>query len=483
MRIAIAGMGIESSVFSAHHAGSEDFRVVRGPAVLDRFADALAGSDDVEWVPILTADAMPGGAVEADFFERVQADIVGGLRAAGDLDGVYFPLHGAMTVLGREDAEGELAESVRRVVGPDCLISASMDPHGNVSERLARTVDLLTSHRMSPHEDRELTERRAVANLLRCLRDGVRPRRAWMTVPVLLPGERACTRDEPAKGLYERLPWIESQDGVIDAAIWIGYAWGDESRCRAAVLVSGTDEELILRHARQLAQAWWDARTDFSFSVEAGEADWAIGRGLDSPARPYFVSDSGDNPTAGGSNDVAYTLGRLLAEPRLASGGKTAIWASVVAPGAVAACEAAGVGGTVDAVVGGHFGSTQGGTIRLAGTVSALHTPDNGRGAAQRLAVVRSGGVSAVLSRRRAAFHYMRQLTDLGLDPAAYDVTVVKIGYLVPDLFDAAAGWTLALTPGGVDQELTRLGHRRLRRPIWPLDPDMPTPDFTPQVI
>lgn len=482
MRIAIGGMGIESSVFSAHHSGSDDFRVVRGSALLERFAHALP--DGVEWVPLVSASAMPGGAVDPAYFEQIKTELLDGLRSAGRLDGVYLPLHGAMTVQGRDDAEGELAVTLRAVVGPGCLVSASMDPHGNVSERLVRSLDLLTSHRMSPHEDSLLTEQRAVANLIACLHTGVRPRRAWVTVPVLLPGERACTRDEPARGLYGRLPAIESQAGVIDAAIWIGYAWGDEPRCRAAVVVSGTDDALINRHAEQLARAWWDARGDFGLGADAGDADWSIARGLDSPRRPYFVSDSGDNPTAGGSNDVAYTLGRLLAEPRLASAVKTAIWASVVAPDAVASCVAAGVGGAVDVEVGGYFGSPQGGRVRLAGTVTALR-PGMARdgGEPPTIAVVRSGGVSAVLTERRTAFHHVRQLTDLGLDPAGYDVTVIKVGYLVPDLFAAARGWTLALTPGGVDQEIIRLGHRAVTRPIWPLDRDMADPDLTPTLI
>jgi hypothetical protein len=28
----------------------------------------------------------------------------------------------------------------------------------------------------------------------------------------------------------------------------------------------------------------------------------------------------------------------------------------------------------------------------------------------------------------------------------------------------------LGLTPGGVDQDLERLGHQRIRRPMWPFD-------------
>jgi microcystin degradation protein MlrC len=58
----------------------------------------------------------------------------------------------------------------------------------------------------------------------------------------------------------------------------------------------------------------------------------------------------------------------------------------------------------------------------------------------------------------------------LGLEPTTADIVVVKIGYLEPELYDLAAGWTLALTPGGVDQDLLRLGHHRLRPGVYPFD-------------
>ncbi|HKY50766.1 MAG TPA: MlrC C-terminal domain-containing protein, partial [Candidatus Limnocylindria bacterium] len=81
---------------------------------------------------------------------------------------------------------------------------------------------------------------------------------------------------------------------------------------------------------------------------------------------------------------------------------------------------------------------------------------------------------------RRKPFHLLRDFTQLGLAPAAHEMTVVKVGYLVPELFAAARGWVLGLTPGGVDQDIARLGHRDLTRPIHPLDPDMPAPDLEP---
>src|SRR5204863_6177679 len=142
----------------------------------------------------------------------------------------------------------------------DSLVSAAMDPHGNLSRPLMESLDLATSHRMSPHEDAPLTKRRAIANLVSCLSAEVRPRRAWVRVPVLLPGERACTRDEPARSIYGGLPAIAACAGIIDAAVWIGYAWADEPRCSAAVVVTGTDEKAITREARSLAEEYWKAR-------------------------------------------------------------------------------------------------------------------------------------------------------------------------------------------------------------------------------
>ncbi len=452
---------------------------MRGDELLARYEDD-ALPDHVEWRPLVHARAVPGGAVERDFYESVKTELLQRLRAALPLDGMFLDIHGAMTVLGMTDAEGDLAFAVREIIGPGALISASMDPHGNMSRRLVTAIDLATSHRRSPHEDAPLTKQRAVANLVACLDQGVRPLKAWVRVPVLLPGEKASTRDEPARSIYGRLATIERSAGIIDAAVWIGYAWADEPRCSAAVLVTGTDADAIAREACALAEMYWNARAQFSFSTSAGDADWCIVTGLASRVRPYLISDAGDNPTAGGAGDVAFMLERLLAHPALSSGQATAIWASVVDPSGVAQCVAAGEGGTVDLRVGGAFGSRSGANTALRGEVRRVLMRDPVGG---DIAVVASGGVRAVLTSRRKPFHFIRDFMELRLDPTAHDLTVVKVGYLVPELFDAAKGWVLALTPGGVDQDLVRLGHRSLDRPIYPLDPAMTTPDLAPAIV
>jgi microcystin degradation protein MlrC len=482
LRIGIAGMSTESSTFAPHRTTLEDFRVARGAELADRYPFLsdwrLPGRADVEFVPLLQASALPGGQVLPEVYDTLEAEILDLIRTAvaeRPFDGFYLDIHGAMAVEGRRDAEARLARRIRDLVGPRCLISASMDLHGQVSRELAATVDLLTAFRTAPHIDYIETRERAVRNLVHCLTEGIRPVRAWVRVPVLLPGEKTSTRVEPARSIYATLPDIERQPGVLDASLWVGYAWADEPRSAATVVVSGTDREAVAGHAERLARAWWDVRHQFEFCAPAGPADWCVAQAFDSDQRPFFISDSGDNPTGGGSNDVAWFLGHLLATPELASGERSAIWASCVAPDAVRACVRAGVGGSVNVDVGGCFGG--GDPVAVSGTVTHVEHDDPVGG---DIAVVRSGGVHAVLTSRRKPFHYVADLEKLGLDPAQHDITAVKIGYLQPDLYQAAKGWVLALTPGGVDQDLNRLEYRHVLRPIHPLDSEIAEPDLSP---
>ena len=152
-----------------------------------------------------------------------------------------------MSVEGLDDPEGDMIERVRGVVGKKTVISTSMDLHGNVSWRLAHQSDLITCYRMAPHEDELESKERAVTNLLDRLESGKgKPAcKAWIPVPILLPGEQTSTRIEPGKGLYAQVAPASKRPGVTDAAIWIGYAWADEPRNHAVVMVTGDDKATV----------------------------------------------------------------------------------------------------------------------------------------------------------------------------------------------------------------------------------------------
>ncbi|MFI6497768.1 M81 family metallopeptidase [Nonomuraea typhae] len=546
-RVAVCGIGTESSTFSAHRTTVDDFTlwtdISRYP-FLEADASSASGwwpGTRVEFVPLLVARALPGGPVTREAYTALESRLLAALTAEGPFDAVYLDLHGAMHVEGRDDAEAGLAAAIRAIIGRDRPIAASMDLHGQVSRRFAELVDLPTAYRTAPHVDMEETRERACRLLVHALTKDTHPPaegtdpltqgteplsegtdpltqgteplpegtdpltqdtdplpegtdppprgsnlpargaelvRAWVRVPLLLPGERTSTRLDPAAAIYARLPEVSRRPGVLDASIWIGYAWADAPRTGVDLLVSGTCPDAVTEAAAELARALWRARDDYAFAMPALSPRAAIETALAAPARPYFVSDSGDNPTAGGSGDAAWFLADLLATPSLAAGEKTAIWASCADPAAVAACVAAGAGAAVELRVGGVFSGDP--PVPLRGVVHAVRPGDPVGG---DLAVVRSGGVHAVLTTRRKPYHFIADLTELGLDPWRHDLTAVKIGYLEPDLHRAAAGSVLALTPGGVSQDLAALPYRRLTRPIHPLDPDMPAPDLTPVLL
>ncbi|MEJ3653333.1 M81 family metallopeptidase [Actinomycetes bacterium KLBMP 9759] len=471
MRIGILGIAIESSTFCPHRSRVDDFTVLTGQELLDLYDWAQPGHElaaAAEWVPVLRARALPGGALLAQEYARLKVDLLTRLRAAGQLDGVLLDLHGAMSVDGLVDAELDLVTAVREVVGPQAVLSAAMDLHGNVSEGFARVVDLLTCYRTAPHVDTWETRERAARNLVTAMREGTRPAKAWVPVPVLLPGEKTSTRIEPAAALYAAVPGIEARKGVLDAAVWVGYAWADEPRCHAAVVVTGYDAEAVRAGARELAEHYWRVRHEFAFVAPTGTLDQCVDAALASPARPFLISDSGDNPGAGGADDVAWTLGQLLARDL-----PSAVCASVTDADAVAALQAHAAGDDVSVTVGDAFGSGLG-QVKLDGRL---------RFVSPAAAVITVGGLDAVITARRTAFHDPARFAEVGLDVTAYDIVVTKIGYLEPGLYAIAADWLLALTPGGVDQDLLRLGHHGIRRPMFPFDADMPDPDLEPRIL
>lgn len=488
-RIAICGIAIETSTFSPHRSGDEAFAEFRGEELLGLNPFLAPGQfyrEAAEWLPVLKARSLPGGRVVPATYERLRAEIVEGLRALGPVDAVWFDIHGAMFVDGMLDAEGDLAQHVRAAVGPEPLIAASMDLHGNVSPRLAEVADHLTCYRMAPHEDAPNTRMRLAYTLLRRLRGphGADPHarlpwKARVPVPILLPGEMTSTRLEPTTSLYAEVARVAELPGVEDASFWIGYAWADEPRCNATVMVCGDDVDLISNEAERLADHIWAARAGFQFVAPADDFDACLDTAQQRITEidgPFVISDSGDNPTAGGAGDTTYALHHVLAHP-IAATGAVIIVASVFDADAVAACRRAGVGAEVDLPgVGARVDHGPSGPVRLRGQVHSLTSGDPKAG---DVAVVACGTVYAIITERRKPYHLLSDFTDLDLDPTACDLLIVKIGYLEPQLYDLAADWLLALTPGGVDQDLIRLGHEHIARPMYPFDVDMTDPDLS----
>ncbi|WP_279581236.1 MlrC C-terminal domain-containing protein [Fodinicola feengrottensis] len=156
---------------------------------------------------------------------------------------------------------------------------------------------------------------------------------------------------------------------------------------------------MITAKAAELARAYWDARSDFAFVAPTGTLAECVRQAVASPARPFYISDCGDNPTAGGAGDTSWTLSELLHSPEIVDSERTTLYAAIVDPVAVAAAVAAGVGADVWVELGGHVDAGPCGPVALRAKVDAVDLGDPVAGTAVVLVV----GAGCTSSRPPAA--------------------------------------------------------------------------------
>jgi len=485
-RIAIAGLAIESSTFSPAKTHEEDFKAKVGEDVFSFYpflAKDSLNRNKANWIPTLRAHALPGGIVTKEAYESLVNKTLNMLKENLPFDGLFFDIHGAMSVEGIDDPEGDFIKKIRNVIGYQTLISTSMDLHGNVSLKLAKQTDLITCYRMAPHEDAMESKKRAVENLLKRLDSGKgKPLfKARIEVPILLPGEKTSTRIEPGKSLYAKVNPITKSPGIIDAGIWIGYAWADEPRNHAVIMVTGDNKKSVSQAAEYLAESFWSVKEEFEFVAPVASLEESLNLALDSKTIPYIISDMGDNPTAGGAGDVTWTLNELLKRKEFKkSNGPSVVYASIPGPKLVSKAIKLGIGKEIEEFVGAQVDDRYSPPIKIKGKIKAIKYGDK---YAETEVVVQSGSIHVIVTKKRKPYHKESDFLELGINPRKANILIVKIGYLVPELYNINKGWIMALTPGGVDQDLFRLGYKRIRRPMFPLDDFKIKPDLSVKLV
>ena len=479
-RIGIAGIQIENSVFIPNRQP-----IVGRPLSLPNYIspDSVMGQAAV-WLPSLMGGGGGRGPVTRESFEIFVNNALEIIKENMPYDAFWFYNHGACSVEGVDDPEGEFMERVRGVIGNDALVTTTMDLHGNVSWRVALYSDIITTFRKAPHDDSRESHRRGVVNLLDRLSSGKgRPAyKAWVAVPVLLSGEWSSTRVEPAKSLYALVPEVEAMPGVLDAGIWIGYVWGDERRNQGAVMVVGDDKAQVESGAKKLAQKFWDVRHEFCLEAPGYPLEKCLDLAIASDKKPFFISDMGDNPGGGGSGEVTWTLARVLKRPEFMSpNGKSLLYCSIPGSEMVEAARKAGIGGQAEAYVGAMLDNSYEPPILLSGTVIYVspapeqdQTPESQARRRTDIAIIKTGSVYVVVGTSSPT----PNLEGTGIDPSKMDIVMVKQGYLVNQWYNMQADWVMAQTRGGVDQDFKSVPYKRIIRPMFPIDSDMPDPEL-----
>jgi len=484
-RIAVGGIQHETNTFSPVKATYDDFvapdawpGLTRGAAMFDAVAGVnlpVAGAVHElrglrhECVPLLWCSAQPSGCVTRDAYDRISSMLLEDLARERDrgLDGVYLDLHGAMVAEHVPDADGDLLERVRALVGPRLPVVASLDYHANVSPRMAANASALVAYRTYPHVDMAGSGERAA----RCLHDlftRERPVARLELIDFLVALTSQSTLVEPMQSLVNSA--IEAERAPLAAvSITPGFPAADVAECGPAIYACGHDAAAVERTVARLAAEFRSRESDFV--LELHPIANAIDLLMKSPptrGRPTILVDTQDNPGAGGNADTMELIAALVATnvPHVLAG-------VICDPRAAAHAHAAGQGATVELALG-------------AATEPALHRPLHARYTVEALgdgrftgtgpfyhgarfdlgpmALLRTGGVRiAVASRKqqaadRAMFRHLR------IEPADYAVLALKSSVHFRADFGSIAGRILVVeAPGPSIADPARLPFRHLR--------------------
>jgi microcystin degradation protein MlrC len=424
----------------------------------------------------------PAGPMSREAFEHFRAVLTEGVRAAGRLDGVLLALHGACVAEHETDGDGVLARSVRELVGPDVPIVITLDPHSNVSDLLAASVNAMTAYRTHPHTDHKETGLRAAAILARCMAEGLLPvvhlARGWQMRG--FDASRTSLPDGPMRRALALARQIEGDHpDAIEVSIQSGFVLADVWRVGPSVAVTGLRAALALQSAaeRLMHFAWDERRSETVAMLSVSEALEAVRAVLPGPG-PVVLSDFGDAPGGGGYGDATAVLAALLADPP----GNT-VFASIADAEAVRAATVAGVGNTLKLSLGGHTAPEHGGPPIVDDfQVLALSDGSYTHEGPYTPGLVGNFGASVLLGCRGVRIvvtSFQRNILDLqqlrifGIDPSACGLIAIKCMDAFRAAFAPIARAVIACESGGVSSRIhTTLVYRNVRRPIWPLDPD-----------
>ena len=457
MKIIVAAYQCESNSQAKLHPQRHDFEYFKGEDIFKKLVvkDVLE-KNGFEVIPSIYAVALPSATVERDTYGYYAEQILETVRANPDAAGVFIFFHGSMEVEEIGSGELYLLKEIRKIVSKDCLIALSLDAHANITDELCDYADIISGFKTVPHTDQAETQMRSVGALIYCLKNGIRPYAKMVRVPFLLKNDTLQTAYEPLKGLIKETVELEKTDEIFTANLFLGHCWVDAPNTSASTVVCAKSGKRAEEIAKDLANKLWATRRDYKFLCEAELPYECVKRAIEGKEKRIFITDSGDNTTAGAEGDTTGILRLFLTEnPKK----KTCV---------------AGI--TDFETVNEFFKNRDGeeiylksfdkvGVIKAHGEILGWTKEIIGRSL-----TVSFGNVDTIFTEYRSAFVEKGNFDKANVDLLEYEIVVVKLGYLFTELKPYADRELFALSDGASCVELARLNLKKIIRPMFPLD-------------
>lgn len=489
MKIVIAQMKHETNTFSPVPTPFPRFSRGGGLAPESRAAyDAFKGTDTAiaaffdlaeaagaELVIPIAASAWPSGPVEDAAFEYIAGRICAAV--AGGCDAILLDLHGAMVTQSLEDGEGELLARIRRIA-PQVPLGVALDMHTNLFPAMVEGATVIAGYQTYPHVDVYDTGMRAGKAVLALLEGKAAPVMAWGNRPMLPHVMRQASEDSPNRELQARCREMESE-GALAASLFVGFPHADIPNAGlSAVVVTDGDAALARRWCDELLDLAWREREAFVYRIEP--LAQSLARAQTFKDGPVVLLDHYDNASSGGTMDTMAVLGAIL-DAGLPDVAAFAIYDPV----AVQAMIRAGIGAELTLPLGGKLDlpgigrkgepRVVSGRVKLISNGRFRNRGPMGRGVQMDMGptvVFDTGRVEIVVISRHQEPNDYACLLAVGIDPQSKRFLMLK----------SRVHWRAGFKPitkaivecagvGVCTSDYGTLGFRRVRRPIFPLDP------------
>ncbi|EKD54011.1 MAG: hypothetical protein ACD_60C00132G0017 [uncultured bacterium] len=484
MKVYAASIQTETNTFSpvptSREMFEETYKTFRGQdpinpnfwgAPMVEFERLSAHYGDI-YVEGLCVAAEPAGTVPKDVYVNYREEILEDLRTQLPVDMVLLNLHGAMVAEEYDDCEGDIIESVRKIVGAHVPIGVELDLHAHLTKKMTDNADLIIAFKLYPHTD--VADRaKELYHLTRKI--AFKELKAHYyhydcQMINLFPTGRS-----PIKEFVDQIFDLEHNDPKIISISFIhGFIWGDVADLGAKILVyTDAAQDPEGKYAKTIAvdlgeelrklreQTYLDLISINELQTTLSQTE----KGL------LVIADFSDNPGLGGMGDATFILKAIL-DAHITS----VVFATIFDPAVVEQAFNAGLNQMISIALGGKFGSLSGTPLITKAKVKFLNSEltqifSDLSLPLGKAAVLEINGNEIIVNSLRSQIYSPDTLTNMGITLDDKRAIVVKSSEHFRAAFSSIANNIVRVSSPGVgNMNIAEIPYKKLSRSLWPMN-------------
>jgi microcystin degradation protein MlrC len=484
MRVALLGIVHESNTFAEGLTGLDQFRNGHwhfGEEIIREYKNAFhevggmieaMSEADIQIVPIMYAEATPGGTVAKEAFEHLMQEMFGELKKHLPVDGCLVVPHGAGVCEAYPDMDGHWLGRLRELVGKDLPIIGTIDPHANLSQAMIEATNALVAYKTNPHVDQRTVGKEAGKIMADTLSGRIKPVQFFTALPLAISIEQQLTEKNPCKELHQMAKDALNRKGIVSTSIVLGFPYADVKEMGSSIIVIANGDasagEDVLKELSDHVVCNRSAFNGIKQNISTVVFAW------DQKPKPILLLDMGDNVGGGSPGSSVYLLDQLEDEK------KGNLFHCIHDPAAVQIANVHETGDRFELQMGQRPDRvptrTRWVTLVSKGSGSFDETTPRHGGQVHfdmgPIAIVKTENNHVVmLTTLRVPPYSLRQLTAFGINPLDFDAIVAKgVNAPIAAYKDVCPDIVQVNTPGVTAADMTLFHYDNRRVPLYPFE-------------